>query len=589
MSNTEILTMDNNASFGQWKELLNAIQKFTDIGHNRKSISDIYREGISVFGKFPKSNHCALYILDENHYQFDLKITLPEKSDIYISEIFDYLVESGNIGLAIDSSSVINISLETFNSTKQNVFIIPLRVRKGINGIGLILHENNSNELEQFLYQFIGLFANLLGTTIENYKIHNELEISKSTLEQKIATRTLDLAQSRRELKAIFDSVLTGVLVFDLTINKIVRVNPMACKIIGECDSNIVGKNVFDYLDYYDYSKINDLMGNQNYYESKLFSAENKEIIVLRNTTKLLLNNRVLINESFVDISKIKEAEMALNHTNQLLELKVIERTEDLHILVHKLKDEIKDKEEAEAKIRRMYEEQKELSELKTRFVSMVSHEFRTPLTLIKSSAQMVTKFKDKLAEDEKNHYLERIVFSVDSLTDLIENVIFIGKNDSDRYKVYIDKFDLNKLIGDIVNFFLLNNLETVKFEVKISENANFVYTDKRLLKIILNNLISNAIKYSKGNPKICLEADVIDNILIISVSDFGIGVPADELDKIFDLFYRAKNVNSINGTGLGLTVVTESLYKLSGRIEIKSIVNEGSVFKIFIPLPKEY
>ncbi len=587
MNTDEIYGNNKNISYIRWKELIHSINKFTTIGLNRESLYDIYYDSLSVLSKFPKFDKSAFFILN-NSFSFELTITNPNNYLNEFNEIFDYLVETGDIGHALDTSKSININLEEKDEIQKNIFIVPLRTSKLIVGIILIIHNNRLGELDQLFYQFVGLFANLIGTTIENFHFKNELEISKSSLEQKIAMRTLDLAQSRREIKAIFDSVLAGIIVFDLSINKIVRVNPMACKIIGDSESNIVGKNIFDYLDYFNYSNLNDFPKNENYFESFLITKDKTNKQILRNITRIPLNNRVLINESFVDISKIKEAEYTLNEANQILEQKVIERTEDLQIIVEQLKEEIKVRVAAEAKIRKMYEEQKELNDLKTRFVSMISHEFRTPLTLIKSSAQMVTKFKDVLTINEKINYLDRISHSVDSLTDMIENVIFIGKNESNKYNVNNEYFDFKIFIDGIINFFQLNSIENIEFELNISNLSEQIYTDKRLLRIILNNLISNAIKYSKNNPKICIEAKIEADNLIISVTDFGIGIPPNELDRIFDLFYRAKNVNTIKGTGLGLIVVSESLQKLEGRIEYKSIINEGSVFSIFIPLKNE-
>lgn len=584
MTELEILNIEQNIDFSEWRSLLRAIKKFTGVSHQKKSISDIYKEGLEVFSTFPDSRVCALYLLNNQDYQFELKSISNQDFTEFVNKIFDNLIDNGKIGLAIDGLTIVNTNLDDNLYNISNVFVIPLRVSWGVNGIALIFHERELSEFDQFLYNFIGLFADLLGSTIENVKMLIELELSKSTLEQKIATRTLDLAQSRRELKAIFDSVLTGVIVFDMTINKIVRVNPMACNIIGLLDSQIVGKNIFDFLEYFDYTQITEDTGKQNYYESSLSRPDGSKVIILRNTTKLLLNNRVLINESFVDITKLKEAEKALTNTNELLEMKVKERTEDLYIIVHKLKEEIRERELAEQKIRKLYEEQKELSDLKNRFVSMVSHEFRTPLTLIKSSVQMVRKFRDKLTSKEQEDYLERIVFSVDNLTDLIENVIFIGKNDAK--KLIVNKSDINieELLKELCELFVVSSKDEISFDYQIDIATRIIHTDEKILRIVLTNLISNAIKYSGSSDKIILKTGMKDKEVYILVKDFGIGIPPEEQERIFELFYRAKNVNSVSGTGLGLTVVTESLSKLDGRLELNSKIDEGSEFTIYLP-----
>jgi PAS domain S-box-containing protein len=570
-----------------WKDFLKAIERFTDVRTSKKMIFDIFNEGNSVFREFPKSRLCAIFTLKEVEPVFDLKVTSPDNQLELAYELFNYLVDTGNIGIALDSASIINVNLDKYAKVDGFVLIVPLKMSRGVNGIVLVIHDNNNEDINQFLIKLVAVFANLLGFTIENYQILNEIEKSKASLEQKIATRTLDLAQSRRELKAIFESVMTGVIVFDLTINKIVRVNPVACCIIGLSDTEIIGRSVFEFLPYLDYSTINepDGISNLNYFDSELLAANDKIIPVLRNTTKLKLNHRTLITESFVDVSKIKEAERSLTHTNQLLEQKVKERTEDLQLIVHKLKQEIIERENAESELRKLFEQQKELSDLKTRFVSMVSHEFRTPLTIIKSSAQMVTKFENKLSEIDKNYYIQRIIKSVDNLTDLIENVVFIGKNDSQKFILNPTNFNIKEFLFNIIEDFKLGLNDGKSIHAEIENGLEIVLCDNKLLHLIISNLISNSIKYSHESSEILIKVRKDDEYLIISIIDSGIGIPENELNNVFDLFYRAENVKTIGGTGLGLAVVAESLNKMNGKIEMQSKLNIGSTFTVFIPL----
>lgn len=579
----------NIVSKTPWKEFLKAIEKFTEIKTTKKNIYDIFNEAMAVFSELPNTIESALFTFADNEFDFELKISNPANSNNKIYELYEYLVESGNIGIALDSASIINVDLNNFRTDNSSVLVIPLRINRGINGLVLVVHKNFTEDLNQFLLRLTALFANLLGSTIENYQILQEFEESKSTLEQKIATRTLDLAQSRREIKAIFDSVLTGIVVVDLSINKIVRVNPAACLLIGLDESNIIGRQITNFFPFTDYTKFNDNDNSQKlvYYDSELIIKDGDKIEILRNTTKLKLNNRILVTESFVDVSKIKEAEKTLTEANQLLEIKVRERTEDLQIFVQKLKSEIQEREKAEIELRKMYEQQKELSELKTRFVSMVSHEFRTPLTIIKSSAQMISKFEKNISAIDKLYYLERIIKSVDNLTDLIENVVFIGQTDAKKLSLLKRDFNLNALINNLVLDFKNGVNYERNFIINLDESLAKVNSDEKLVHIILSNLLSNAAKYSSIEYDIVISGEKTENNLILSVQDYGIGIPEEEQNKIFDLFFRAGNVNTISGTGLGLTVVKESVSKLGGWIEMKSKLNCGTLFKVFIPLSK--
>ncbi|MBX3045347.1 MAG: PAS domain-containing sensor histidine kinase [Candidatus Kapabacteria bacterium] len=575
-------------SKSHWKEFLKAIDRFTVITSKTLKLPDLYREGLTVFSRLPDAELSALYMLsDDNTPDFELKLALPAGSESYFEKLFETLINEGRIGISLASGNIINVDESYLPDKDFGVLIIPIKKHRGINGLALVVHKSLDENLNQFLIELCRVYASLLGNSIENFNMLNELEFNKSILEQKIATRTLDLAQSRRELKAIFESVLTGVIVFDLSISKIVRVNPVAAAIIGLQDSLIVGKNVFDFLEYIDYGEIAEANGVSNFksFESELKLPNGKIIPILRNTTKLRLNNRILITESFVDIAKIKEAEQALTKTNELLELKVQERTEDLQLLVHKLKQEIADREKAESELRLLYEQQKELSNLKTRFVTMVSHEFRTPLTIIKSSAQMISKFKEKLTDADKFNYVNRVTKSVDYLTDLIDNVVFIGKSDANKFFLNYSAFDIVKLINDVVLDYKINYNQNRNFVISSSLQDNILYSDEKIMHMILSNLISNAVKYSEPDTDIVINLDIRDGLLELSIQDFGIGIPESEQNRIFELFYRADNSTPGGGTGIGLAVVKESVVKLGGRIELQSKVGIGSEFKVILPI----
>ena len=243
-------------------------------------------------------------------------------------------------------------------------------------------------------------------------------------------------------------------------------------------------------------------------FESELTNKRGVVIPIIRTITQLNIGNKILNIESFVDISELKTYQRALSEANETLELKVKERTEDLQLLIHKLKIEIAERERAESELRRLYEKEKELSELKSRFVSMVSHEFRTPLTIIRSSAQMIQKFSSKISESEKYSYFDRIVRTVDYLTGLIENVIFIGKSDAQKLDIKYTLFNINdfldKLVKDIQQTLELQR----KFFIKKNNDINFIRSDERILWLIMNNLVSNSVKYSNAESEIIIKIE---------------------------------------------------------------------------------
>jgi len=290
--------------------------------------------------------------------------------------------------------------------------------------------------------------------------------------------------------------------------------------------------------------------------------------------------------ENFLDISHRVKAEEALKKANELLELKVKERTVDLQLMVHKLKEEISIRENAEKEVRRMLDREKELSKLKSRFVTMVSHEFKTPLTVIKSATQMMLKFAQTLDETERHLYMKRIVKTVDLMTDLIENVIFIGKTGSlNAINTNFKDIKLYDFCIDIIdNFSLSYNFER-KINFKYNSEIDYYNTNANALQLIITNLLSNALKYSEASKPVDFIVYEENGYIMFSIQDYGIGIPEKEQIQIFDLFYRADNVGSISGTGLGMSVVLESIKQLNGKIELKSKVNQGSTFIVKLQL----
>jgi len=393
----------------------------------------------------------------------------------------------------------------------------------------------------------------------------------------------MDLTQNKRELKAILDSIHTGIIVANIENGQIWRVNPKASLLIGDTEINILKHNISFYFEDYNIAEFGTS------FESTLKNKINEKIPILRSVTSLTLTSGKYIIESFVDISDRIKAETALKEINEKLENKVKERTKDLEILVEKLKNEVIERELAEKEAKRMLDKEIELSQMKSDFVSMVSHEFRTPLTLIKSATQLLDEYEESLENEEKKDYRKRIIKTVDYMTDLIENVIFIGKTDNDINKISVKEINLfeftEQLIADILISEEINKEIITNYEL----NENTFFNDEKLIKLILINIISNAIKYSDKNTKIEINLkskyqNLEHNFILFEIKDYGIGIPEIDKEKIFDLFHRSNNVGNVSGTGIGMSVVKQSLKILNGNINFVSELNVGTTFFIEIP-----
>ena len=258
---------------------------------------------------------------------------------------------------------------------------------------------------------------------------------------------------------------------------------------------------------------------------------------------------------------------------------------------------DISDRKKAEEDIRRTLEQEKKLNDLKSRFVTMASHEFRTPLTSILSSAELLEHYSDKWTPEKQQKYFYRIKTSVKHMTELLNDVLLLGKADAGQLKLNPVKIDLPQYCRELVDeismsqqthqiVFDFKNCSTAGCGQKSSNdnNCGSVYLDEKMLRHIVHNLLSNAIKYSPKSDRVVFNLDCQPQQAILSVRDFGIGVPPSDLEQLFDSFHRAENVGSIPGTGLGLPIVKRAVDMHGGSVEVDSEVGVGTAFIVTLP-----
>jgi PAS domain S-box-containing protein len=240
----------------------------------------------------------------------------------------------------------------------------------------------------------------------------------------------------------------------------------------------------------------------------------------------------------------------------------------------------------AERKLVKTIEKEKELGALKSRFVTMASHEFRTPLSTMLSSVFLLQNYTGDKYEAQKKTHLERIKRSIQTLTELMNDFLSIGSLDEGgQIKVSYSRVEINSFLKDLVG-----ELHSIK---KPGQQIDFSFAgqdatlmmDRVILTNILRNLVSNAVKYSPDETSIKVSCSLAVDYLIISIEDHGIGIPDQEQPEIFKRFYRAENVTNIQGTGLGLNLVKKYVKLLNGTIAFKSKVNEGTTFTLTLPV----
>ncbi len=288
------------------------------------------------------------------------------------------------------------------------------------------------------------------------------------------------------------------------------------------------------------------------------------------------------LNHCYVD-EKLKIVALVTDISERVQSQKILK---ELNIeLEHKVKLRTTELENNQKKMEKTLDKERELNELKSRFVSMASHEFRTPLSTILSSATLVGKYEKEDQKDKRDKHVDRIKSSVKNLTSILNDFLSIDKLEDGKIQINNADFLLNELIDEAVGEmeFFLKNKQNISIKNNVTSNQ-LINSDRNVIKNILINLLSNASKYSDEGKEIEVLISLFDNGIQIDVIDSGIGIPKEEQEKVFtSRFFRAGNVTNIEGTGLGLTIVKKYLSLINGDISFKSTENIGTTFTITI------
>lgn len=247
---------------------------------------------------------------------------------------------------------------------------------------------------------------------------------------------------------------------------------------------------------------------------------------------------------------------------------------------------DITERNKAEVEVRNSLIKERELSEMKTKFVSMVSHEFRTPLAAIQSSSDLIELYWDKLTEDKRTALLAKIKVSVKNLIEILTDVTEINRVESGKATANYEDIEITKLVKSLIEEVkqAFPERPAINYEQKI--DTLIFKSDKKLLRQIFINLISNAVKYTPVNKNIYITLDRLPDLTVFMVSDEGIGIPEEDFNTLFEPFMRSKNIGKIKGTGLGLSILKRAVDLLGGRVDFSSQIDKGSTFTVYLPDP---
>lgn len=280
------------------------------------------------------------------------------------------------------------------------------------------------------------------------------------------------------------------------------------------------------------------------------------------------------------DITLRKQAEHALMQLNEELEKKVEDRTVTLRETVEKLNEQIQETEEKDRELVAALNKEKELGELKSRFVSVASHEFRTPLSTVLSSVYLLQKYTNTEEQPKREKHIQRIISSVNLLTDILNDFLNVGKIEEGRIQARYSLFDIEKNITETIAE--MQNVCKKGQQIAYQHTGSTqVELDPGMFKHISLNLLSNAIKFSPENSVISMSTAVRDTEIEMKIKDSGIGISKDDQEHLFERFFRAANAINIQGTGLGLHIVSKYVELMNGHITCKSETDQGTEFTI--------
>jgi two-component system, LuxR family, sensor kinase FixL len=387
-------------------------------------------------------------------------------------------------------------------------------------------------------------------------------------------------------LQSIIENAIDGIITIDSK-GIVESLNPAALKLFGYEAHEVIGKNI-NVLMPEPYKSAHD--GYIERYKTtreKHIIGIGREVSGLRKdgstfpfrlaVSEVQYDDRIIFTGFIHDLSKQKSAEEDLKKYTEELEEKINERTHDLTKLVGQL-------EEAKEEVSLSLEKEKELNHLKTRFVSMASHEFRTPLSSVQLSASLIEKYLEKSDVESIKKHTGKIKGSVSHLTNILNDFLSLERLEAGKIEPNIQEFDLVKFSEDI----------TEEMQLIAKQNQHIVYQhtgitskiklDSNLLKNCIINLISNAIKYSGENSFIEFNTEISSDSCSITVKDNGIGIPETEKKSLFEAFFRAHNTGNIPGTGLGLNIVKRYVNLMSGEVSCLSEQHQGTIFILTFP-----
>ncbi|MDB5021640.1 MAG: sensor histidine kinase [Pedobacter sp.] len=389
--------------------------------------------------------------------------------------------------------------------------------------------------------------------------------------------------ENAKLLKSIIETAIDGIITIDRK-GLIETLNPAALTLFGYQIEEVVGRNINVLMPEPDKSAHDEYLGRYEQTGKKTIIGKGREVRGLRKdgstfpfrlaVSEVQYEDRKMFTGFIHDLSKEKEAEEQLRQYAAQLEEIVEERTQSLRNTVAALND-------AKDDVLVSLEKEKELNQMKGRFVSMASHEFRTPLSSIQLSASLIQRYAEPYENEHIHKHVNKIKNAVGNLTTILNDFLSLEKLEAGKVEPTFTSFDLVQLAEEV----------TEEMQMIAKQNQNIIYQhtgsesvillDPNLLKNCMINLISNAIKYSGEHTFIEFNTEIDEQHCKVTVKDNGIGIPEAEQIHLFEPFFRANNTGNIPGTGLGLNIVRRYATLMKGTLNFQSTIGKETTFTL--------
>ncbi|NEP10572.1 MAG: PAS domain-containing protein [Symploca sp. SIO2C1] len=473
--------------------------------------------------------------------------------------------------LSILFATLVCMVSEQMTSPLVDITAVAERIRRGDTTVKIPV-KSGKNEVAK-----LSVSLNRLVSTLT--KQEQTLQITNQQLQQELRERKKtekSLRESQQRFRQIAENIQEIFWIASFKFNQLLYISPAYEKIFGHsCD--LLYQDPTSWLQFVHPQDRINLKEVLNIHKKKAKKIDIKFRIVRPNgAVRWLWCQAFPIKDKWNNFYR---------STGVLVDITQQKRAEDLEKQKITLEHEIALREQAEAEIRRSLEQEKELNELKSRFISMASHEFRTPLTTIMSSAELLEYANINSIKKKKEKHVARIKSSTKRMIQMIEEVLLIEKGEAGKIQLKPVSLDLKQVCLELVEQIQQSAAKNCQINYVVQGQNRSVCLDEKCLQHILLNLLSNAVKYSSE----CSTVDFIltwkDTEVVFQVKDQGIGIPPQDKKRLFEGFHRAENVGTIPGTGLGLVIVKQFVDLHQGRIAVESEVGVGTTFTVTLPV----